>query len=141
MYKESRDDKYLSYFVSTKEVRDIIEEEVKNITVAQNYSNLEIKGFSVTGAERKEDSFIITTEIALFYLDAGSLSVGGKPLTIGIKKVYEIEYTVYKDTYFCCIDCNKVLEGKECECGGNNIVEINKKLVSRLREKGVINKC
>lgn len=135
MYLESRDDKYLSYFLCTDEVKEELKRVVNENKMRVNFSNVEFKNFAIVGAESKEDSFVITTEVAVFSMDIGSVTIGGRPLSIGVQKVYTVEYTVYKDTYKCCLDCNLVLDGGSCECGGSNIKELNKKLISKVVDK------
>lgn len=135
LYLETRDDKYLSYFICTAEVREFVERIVYGSRARVNYSSVEYKGFAIVGANRVDNSFTINTEVAVFSLDVGSLSVGGKPLSIGVQKVYSIDYTVYNETYKCCLDCNCVLDDDSCDCGGSNIRVLNKKLVSKIAEK------
>lgn len=135
MYLESRDDKYLSYFLCTDEVKDNLIALIDAATVKHNYSNVEFRDFAITGAEHNEDRFVITTEVSVFSINIGSVTIGGSPIDIPVRKIYTVDYTVYKDKFNCCLDCNKVLEGTECECGGTNIKELNKKLISRIEVK------
>lgn len=138
MYMSERDDRYLSYFKCTDSLKQTLVEKLESDSLKENYSNVEFKDFAVVGAEKKPTEFIITTQVSVFYTDIGSVMLGNKPLEIGVKKIFEIDYTIYKDTFNYCTKCGVVVESDSCSCGDKDSLKVlNKKLVSRVVERGV----